>query len=77
MWKITVCVRFPHRAFLPGGLWKTARGKIPDWRKANQMCIRDRADPAPKALAGRPELVKQIRDVMEPIARMDGDSLPV
>ena len=35
------------------------------------------ADPAPKALAGRPELVKQIRDVMEPIARMDGDSLPV
>ncbi len=23
------------------------------------------------------ELVKQIRDVMEPIARMDGDSLPV
>ena len=35
------------------------------------------ADPAPKALAGRPELVKQIREVMEPIARMDGDSLPV
>ena len=35
------------------------------------------ADPAPKELAGRPELVKQIRDVMEPIARMDGDSLPV
>ena len=35
------------------------------------------ADPAPKALSGRPELVKQIRDVMEPIARMDGDSLPV
>ena len=35
------------------------------------------ADPAPKALAGRPALVKQIRDVMEPIARMDGDSLPV
>ena len=35
------------------------------------------ADPAPKELSGRPELVKQIRDVMEPIARMDGDSLPV
>ena len=35
------------------------------------------ADPAPKALTGRPELVKQIRNVMEPIARMDGDSLPV
>ena len=35
VWKTTVCVRFPHRVFLPGGLWKTARGKIPDWRKAN------------------------------------------
>ena len=35
------------------------------------------ADPAPKELSGRPELVKQIRNVMEPIARMDGDSLPV
>ena len=34
-------------------------------------------DPAPKELVGRPELVKQIREVMEPIARMDGDSLPV
>ncbi len=35
------------------------------------------ADPAPKALKGAPALVKQIREVMEPIARMDGDSLPV
>ena len=35
------------------------------------------ADPAPKALKGPDALVKQIRDVMEPIARMDGDSLPV
>ncbi len=35
------------------------------------------ADPAPKALKGAPALVKQIRDVMEPISRMDGDSLPV
>ena len=35
VWKTTVCVRFPHRVFLPGGLWKTARGKIPVWRKAN------------------------------------------
>ena len=34
-------------------------------------------DAAPAPLKGRPELVKQIRDVMEPIARMDGDSLPV
>ena len=36
VWKTTVCVRFPHRVFLPGGLWKTARGKIPDWRKINR-----------------------------------------
>ena len=35
------------------------------------------ADPAPKALKGPDALVKQIRDVMEPISRMDGDSLPV
>jgi pyruvate-ferredoxin/flavodoxin oxidoreductase len=35
------------------------------------------ADPEPKALTGREGLVKQIREVMEPIARMDGDSLPV
>ena len=35
------------------------------------------ADPAPKELTGRADLVKQIRDVMEPISRMDGDSLPV
>ena len=35
VWKTTVCVRFPHRVLHAGGLWKTARGKIPDWRKAN------------------------------------------
>ena len=35
------------------------------------------ADPAPKALEGRPELVTMIRDVMEPVSRMDGDNLPV
>ena len=34
-------------------------------------------DAAPKALKGSDALVKQIRDVMEPISRMDGDSLPV
>ncbi len=32
------------------------------------------ADPAPKALKGPDALVKQIRDIMEPIARMDGDA---
>ncbi len=35
------------------------------------------ADPAPAELKGAPALVKQIREVMEPISRMDGDSLPV
>ena len=38
-------------------------------------------NPAPdapaKELSGRPELVKMVREVMEPVARMDGDSLPV
>ena len=34
-------------------------------------------DAAPKALKGPDALVKQIRNVMEPISRMDGDSLPV
>ncbi len=35
------------------------------------------ADPAPKELTGRPETVKMVRDLMEPISKMDGDSLPV
>lgn len=29
------------------------------------------------ALRGRPELVKMVRGIMEPVGRMDGDSLPV
>ena len=33
--------------------------------------------PDAPALAGRPALVKQVRDIMEPVARMEGDSLPV
>ncbi len=28
-------------------------------------------------LEGRPEVVKQVRNIMEPVGRMDGDSLPV
>ena len=28
-------------------------------------------------LSGRPELVKQVREIMEPVGRMDGDRLPV
>ena len=35
------------------------------------------ANPAPKELTGRPETVKMVRDLMEPISKMDGDSLPV
>ena len=35
------------------------------------------ADPAPKELTGCPETVKMVRDLMEPISKMDGDSLPV
>ncbi len=31
----------------------------------------------PPAPQGRPELVKQVREIMEPIGRMDGDRLPV
>ncbi len=38
-------------------------------------------NPAPdapaKELSGRPEVVKMVRDLMEPISKMDGDSLPV
>jgi len=35
------------------------------------------ADPAPQELVGRPETVKMVRELLEPIALMDGDSLPV
>ena len=34
-------------------------------------------DAAPAELTGRPETVKMVKDLMQPIARMDGDSLPV
>lgn len=38
-------------------------------------------NPAPdapaKELSGRPEVVKMVKDLMEPISKMDGDSLPV
>ncbi|MBP5597401.1 MAG: pyruvate:ferredoxin (flavodoxin) oxidoreductase [Pseudobutyrivibrio sp.] len=35
------------------------------------------ADPAKPALEGRPELVKMVKNLLEPISKMDGDSLPV
>ena len=34
-------------------------------------------DAEPEQLEGRPELVKQVREIMQPIGRMAGDSLPV
>ena len=41
-----------------------------DWADAQ-----DEADT--RELQGRPEVVKMVKEVMEPIGRMDGDSLPV
>ena len=35
------------------------------------------ADPAPAELTGRPEVVKMVKDLLDPISKMDGDSLPV
>ncbi|MFI3170397.1 MAG: pyruvate:ferredoxin (flavodoxin) oxidoreductase [Faecalibacterium sp.] len=35
------------------------------------------ADAPKAALAGRPGLVKMVQDIMDPVSRMDGDSLPV
>ncbi|MCR5581256.1 MAG: pyruvate:ferredoxin (flavodoxin) oxidoreductase, partial [Pseudobutyrivibrio sp.] len=35
------------------------------------------ADAAKPALEGRPELVKMVKNLLEPISKMDGDSLPV
>ena len=34
-------------------------------------------EPAPAAPEGRPELVKQVTTIMQPVGRMDGDRLPV
>ena len=31
----------------------------------------------PKQLKGKPELVKMVREILEPVGKMDGDSLPV
>ncbi len=35
------------------------------------------ADPEKAPLEGRPELVKMVKNLLEPISKMDGDSLPV
>ena len=34
-------------------------------------------DPAPAELKGRPETIKLVKEIMNPVALMDGDSLPV
>ena len=34
-------------------------------------------DAAAKEITGRPEVVKRVKDLLEPISQMDGDSLPV
>jgi pyruvate-ferredoxin/flavodoxin oxidoreductase len=34
-------------------------------------------EPVDRKLEGRPELVKMVTEIMEPVGRMDGDSLPV
>ena len=41
-----------------------------DW--ANAVDTRE-----PKRLKGKPELVKMVKDILEPVGKMDGDSLPV
>ena len=38
----------------------------------------DAADDAkPEELKGKPELVKMVKEILEPVGKMDGDSLPV
>ncbi len=34
-------------------------------------------DAPAKEITGRPEVVKMVKDLLEPISKMDGDSLPV
>ena len=63
-------VNMNHKAIDIGA---TAYKKIDvpaDWADAQ-----DEADT--RELQGRPEVVKMVKEVMEPIGRMDGDSLPV
>ena len=34
-------------------------------------------EPEHKHLEGKPELVKMVKEILEPVGKMDGDSLPV
>ena len=59
-----------HRA-IEAGATAFMQVEVPaSWAEAT-----DEADTA--ELAGRPELVKQVVEIMEPVGRMDGDRLPV
>ncbi len=59
-----------HKA-IDAGATAFAKIDVPaDWADAA-------GDAAAPELEGKPELVKQVREIMEPVGRMDGDSLPV
>ncbi len=59
-----------HRA-IDAGFTAFEKIDVPaSWAQATD----DAPEPEPE---GRPELVKQVRNIMEPVGRMDGDRLPV
>ena len=59
-----------HRA-IDAGATAFVKVEIPEaWATATD-------EPEERALAGNPALVKMVTEIMEPIARMDGDRLPV
>lgn len=59
-----------HRA-IDAGATAFVKVEIPSsWAEASD-------DDTQAALEGNPELVKMVGEIMEPVARMDGDSLPV
>ncbi len=56
---------------IDAGVDATHKVEIPDsWKNPEP-------DAPAKELTGRPEVVKLVKDLMEPISKMDGDSLPV
>ncbi len=63
-------VEMNHKAIELGASAFTKVDVPADWADAV-----DAADE--KVLAGKPELVKMVKEILEPIGKMDGDSLPV
>lgn len=56
---------------IDAGVDATHKVEIPDsWKNPEP-------DAPAKELTGRPEVVKLVKDLMEPVSKMDGDSLPV